>query len=182
MGRYACLFAATLLLLAGCSSVTVNRDYDEAVDFAALRTYAWQHAEQPQTGDARIDNDLIDERVRAAVDAELAAKGFARVEAAEADFQVAYFIDFKQRIGGSSVSFGVGAGNYGRYSGVGYNTAISDYEEGRLTIDIVDPHSGKNIWRGVGRRTTYEGGTPKKTTRIVNGAVARILKKFPPKT
>ena len=45
-------------LLAGCSSVSVSRDYDTNRDFTALQRYAWQHAEQPQTGDPRIDNDL----------------------------------------------------------------------------------------------------------------------------
>ena len=66
------LCCAASALLAGCSSVSVTRDYDVDVDFSGFKTYAWQHSEQPQTGNPRIDNDLIDERVRAAVNAELA--------------------------------------------------------------------------------------------------------------
>ncbi len=179
--KYALNFAAAVLLLAGCSSVSVTRDYDDSVDFLSLKTFAWQHATQPETGNPRIDNDLMDERVRSAVDAQLAEKGFLLVPKEEADYLVAYFVEYKQRIGGSSVSFGVGGSNHGRYGGVGYNTAVSDYDEGHLTIDIIDPASDKNIWRGVGRRTTYEGSSPKKMTKIINTSVSRILGKFPPK-
>ncbi|MEA2069507.1 MAG: DUF4136 domain-containing protein [Verrucomicrobiota bacterium] len=181
MTRLFFLGAAALSLLTGCSSVSVSRDYDVSTDFSKLKTFAWQHEEQPQTGNPRIDNDLIDERVRAAVNAELMAKGFRQGDKAEADFHVAYFVEYKQRISGSSVSFGIGGGSYGRHGGVGYNTGVSDYEEGHLTIDIVDPADGRNFWRGVGRRTSYDSNNPKKITKVVNSAVAGILKKFPPK-
>jgi len=179
--KQALCLAASALLLAGCSSVSVSRDYDESADFSSLKTYAWQHAVQPKTGNPRIDNDLMDERVRSAVDALLAQKGFVLADKENADCLVAYFVEYKQRIGGSSVSFGMGTGGYGRYGGVGYNTSVSDYDEGHLTIDIIDPASGKNIWRGVGRRTTYEGSSPKKMTKVINTSVSRILGKFPPK-
>lgn len=179
--KYMLYLAATTLLLAGCSSVSVSRDYDASVDFLSLKTYAWQHAVQPETGNPRIDNDLMDERVRSAVDALLAQKGFKLVPKEDADCLVAYFIEYKQRIGGSSVSFGAGTGSAGRYGGMGYNSSISDYDEGHLTIDIIDPATGKNVWRGIGRRTTYEGSNPKKMTKIINTSVSRILGKFPPK-
>jgi hypothetical protein len=181
MTRLYILGAAALTIFTGCSSVNVSRDYDVSTDFSKLKTFAWQHEEQPQTGNPRIDNDLIDERVRAAVNAELAGKGFRKVDKAGADFHVAYFVEYKQRIGGGSVSVGLGGGSYGRHGGVGYNTGVSDYEEGHLTLDIIDPSDGRNFWRGVGRRTSYDNSNPKKTTKVVNSAVAAILKKFPPK-
>jgi len=169
------------LFMAGCSSVSVTRDYDTAMDFSTLKTFAWQYADQPQTGNPRIDNDLIDNRVRAAVNTELSQKGFEQVEKESADFLVAYYIDYKQRISGNTISFGVGTGSYGRHSAVGYDTGITDYEEGHLTIDILNPADEKNFWRGVGRRRAYETSDPEKATELVNTAVARILKKFPPK-
>ena len=171
---------AAMAMLSGCSSVSVTRDYDSSNDFRMLRTYAWQHETQPKTDNPRIDNDLVDERVRSAVNALLAEKGYVLAAKADADFLVAYFIQYKQRIGGSSVSFGVGASRYNRYGSVGYNTTISDYDEGWLTIDIIDRESEKTIWRGVGIRSTYESSSPKKISKMVNHAVARILKDFPP--
>ncbi len=178
--KFLCLLVAATALLAGCSSITVNRDFDPAVDFSALKTYAWKHAVQPKTGSARVDNDLVDQRIREAVDAELAAKGFAKGEAAAADFLVAYYLEYKRRISGNTWSFGIGSGYYDGYGGVGYNTSISDYDEGCLTIDVIDRKRDKTIWRGVGIRATYEDAKPKKVTEIINKSVARILEDFPP--
>ena len=173
---------ASASLLTGCSSISVSQDYDVEFDFASLNTFAWKYAEQPETGNPRIDNDLMDRRVRSAVNAALARKGFRLVEAAEADFLVAYFIDYKQRIQGSSWNAGAGTGSYNRYGGVAYDTGIEDYEEGQLTIDLINPATDKNVWRGVGRRRSYETSNPEKVTKMVNSAVSKILKKFPPKT
>jgi hypothetical protein len=182
MNRPLFLGLLSVALLSGCSSVSVRRDYDPSVDFSALKTYAWQHAEQPNTGTPQIDNDLINDRIRAAVANELAKKGFDLVDKPEADFLVAYFLEYRQRLGGgSSISFGVGGGSFRRYGGVGYNPNMSDYEEAILTIDILNPANEKTYWRGVGRRNSYESSNPGKITKIVNSAVADILGIFPPK-
>ncbi len=181
MKREFFLYMVAVVVLSGCSSISVSRDYDETVNFSALKTFAWKDAVQPETGNPRIDNDLIDDRIRTAVNRELTAKGFRLAKQGFADFQVSYFVEYKQRIGGGTVSVGMGGGTGGRYGGVGYNTGISDYEEGHLTIDMIDPSDDKTFWRGVGRRTSYETSNPKKITKIVNQSVSGILKKFPPK-
>lgn len=168
-------------LLAGCSSVSVFRDYNTKTDFSGMKTFAWLHAEQPSTGNPRIDNDLHDERVRNAVNQSLSAKGFQSVDRAEADFLVAYFLEYDRKLSTGSVSVGMGRGEYGRYGGVGYNTGINEYDQSNLTIDIIDPANEKMIWRGVGTRTAYDGSSPEKMTKIVDESVSRILKKFPPK-
>lgn len=168
-------------LLAGCSSISVSRDYDTVADFSTLKTFTWEHAEQPKTGDPRIDNDLHDERVRNAVNHALAAKGFQLTDRADADFLVTYFVEYKRRLNSGSVSFGIGGGSYGRYGGAGYNTGVSEYDQVMLTIDMIDPASEKMVWRGVGRRSAYDGASPEKMTKIVNQSVSKILKKFPPK-
>lgn len=180
---FLCLIAAGFL--SGCSSVSVNRDFDSTFDFSQLKTYAWQHEMQPETGVPKIDNDLNDKRIRTAVEQDLALKGFQKVDQAAADFKVAYFMDFQQRIdgSGSSVSFGMGTGSAGRAGGVGWSSGgtISDYEEAQLMIDILNPENEEMIWRGRGRRRASSSSSPEKITATVNDAVTRILKKFPPK-
>lgn len=179
--KYSCTLAAAIALITGCSSISVSRDYDSTADFSALKTYAWKYDVQPKTGHARVDNDLVDQRVRDAVDAELSSKGFLKAPESGADFLVAYFIEYKQRISGNTWTFGVGSGFYDGFGGVGINTAISDYDEGYLTLDIIDRKTSKTIWRGVGRRSSYESSNPEKVTRIINKSTSRILKDFPPK-
>lgn len=168
-------------IISGCSSVSVKRDFDTATDFSPLKTFAWQHAEQPETGDPRVDNDLNDERIRNAISTTLSAKGFRAEERADADFLVAYFVDHQRKLSSSSVSVGMGRGSHGRYGGVGYNTGVSEYDQAILTIDIIDPSDEKTIWRGVGTRTAYTGSNPKKYVKRTNESVEKILKKFPPR-
>ena len=175
------LLAVSVGLLAGCSSVSVSRDYDTSADFSSLKTFAWQHAEQLQTGDPRIDNDLHDERVRNAVNQILTAKGFQLGDRADADFWVAYFVEYQRKLNSSSVSVGMGKSSYGRHGGVGYSTGVSEYDQAGLTIDIITPADEKTVWRGVGTRSAYSGSSPEKMTKIVNESVSKILKKFPPK-
>jgi len=174
------LLAVSAGFLVGCSSVSVNRDYDTTVNFSNLKTFAWQHADQPETGDPRIDNDLNDERIRNAINETLATKGFQLVKKADADFLVAYFVEHQRKLSSGSVSVGMGRSSYGRHGGVGYSTGVSEYDQAILTVDILNPADRKMIWRGVGSRATYEGSNPKKSTKIVNEAVSKILKKFPP--
>ena len=172
---------AAIALLSGCATVSVNRDYDDSVDFSRLHTYAWRHDTQPGTGQVRIDNDLLDRRIREAVERELAARRFERAGKLEADFLVAYYIEYKQRISGNAVMFGLGSGVFDAgFGSFGYNAAISDYDEGWLTLYVIDPLRGKTIWRGVGIRHTYESPDPRKVTRVIDKAVARILSGFPP--
>lgn len=167
-------------LLAGCSSVSVQRDYDTSVDFFGLKTFAWQYDKQPETGIPQIDNDLNDERIRRAINAALATKGLRLVPRAEADLFVAYFVDQQRKLNSGSVSVGMGRSSYGRHGSVGYNTGVSEYDQAILTIDLLAPADEKMIWRGVGTRVAYEGSNPDKFTEIVNEAVSKILKKFPP--
>jgi hypothetical protein len=185
MNKRMFLFSGSAVFLAGCSSVSVNRDYDSTFNFSALKTYAWQHDVQPETGNPRLDNDLNDRRIRSAVERELQAKGFVKADKSKADFLIAYFMDYQQRIDSSSGSFSVGMGrsSYGRAGSVGYNTggSVSDYEEAQLTIDFINPADEQMIWRGRGRRRASSSSKPEKITERTNDAVMRILKKFPPK-
>ncbi|MDF7806640.1 DUF4136 domain-containing protein [Pontiellaceae bacterium B12219] len=185
MNRYSFLCLASAAVLTGCSSVSTTRDFDESFNFSTLKTFAWQHGSQPLTGNPKIDNDLNDKRIRDAVETNLRAKGFVKVDKAEADCRVAYFMNFQQRIdgSGSTISFGLGTGSVGRAGGVGWSSGntISDYEEAQLIIDIINPADNEMIWRGQGERRAYSSSNPEKITDAVNDAVTRILKKFPPK-
>lgn len=175
------LLALSTGILSGCSSVSVKRDFDTSTDFTPLKTFAWQHAKQPETGDPQLDNDLNDERIRKAITANLSAKGFQAAERGKADFLVAYFVDHQRKLSSSSMSVGVGRSSYGRHGSVGYNTGVSEYDQSILTIDIIDPADEKTIWRGVGTRAAYSGSNPQKYAKRTNESVEKILKKFPPK-
>lgn len=174
------LIFCIVLVVSGCSSISVRRDFDAATDFSTFETYAWQHADQPRTGNPRIDDDLLDQRIRDAIDQTLSGKGYVRGNREDADLLVTYHLQYRQRITGTSIGFGMGVGTYGNHGSMGYTTSISDYDEGHLTIDLISRDTMKSVWRGVGVRGTYAASSPEKITRIVNQAVGRILSDFPP--
>lgn len=181
MARSILLILVTLFFLASCSSVSVQKDFDPSFDFSALRTFAWQTAAQPQTGDPKVDNDLRDGRIRNAVVEVMRDKGLKEVDAAEADLLLAYYVSFERRLDSSSVSVGFGRGSYGRYGGAGLSSGVTEYEQGRLTIDIINPDDDKTIWRGEGTRVVSGKAKPQEMEKKIREAVQKILKEFPPR-
>src|SRR5690349_4686524 len=53
---------------------TVKVDYDRDVDFSKFKTYAWQEGRSGA-------NPVVDKRIVQAIDAQLSARGWTRVEA-----------------------------------------------------------------------------------------------------
>lgn len=57
---------------------------------------------------------------------------------------------------------------------------IYEYEEGSLILDFVDPKTKNLIWRGSGKAQVDSAMTPESRDKLINEAVAKILKNFPP--
>ena len=177
---------AATLVLGGCSGVQVSQDYDPATNFKSMHAYRWESDTQEKTGDLRIDNPLRDTRIRAAVARQLSDKGFVQTEDGNATFLVRYQFTLRQKIesDGAGGGIGFGVGSYGRHGGVAIGTGnnIREYDEGTLTIDIVDAASPNLLWRGIGTQRYREYNDPEKTSRDINTLVETILVQFPPRT
>ncbi len=178
------LILLSVSIFFGCSTVQVGQDYDPAKTFSHLRTYDWQSKIQEKTGDPRVDNPLIDTRIRKAVDRSLMGKNYPKVSNGTPDFYVAYQFVIHRKIESDSLQSGVGFGfgSYGNFGGIGIGTGgdISEYDEGMLIIDIIDAKSGGLLWRGTGTRRVSLQSDPEKTTQNVNETVDKIMAQFPP--
>jgi len=174
--------AASVVFLVSCSGIRVSQDYEQGYNFAALKTFAWK----PETDNTYglKDNELVDKRIRVAIEKQLAAKSYKQVESATADFFVSYGMTIKQKLSSSNVSGGISIGrsSFGRFGSVGMSTGsqIDAYDQGTLLIDISDPQEGDLIWRGISTQAVYEHSSPDETTAIVNETVEKVLKQFPP--
>ncbi len=176
-------FGSLLLvaLLCGCATVRVNQDFDASADFAAYRTYAWFPGPQAETGHYLLDNPLIHARIRAAVDRELAAKGYRKVADGSPDLFVGTHVSFDRKLDVYTVNNYYGYGRYRRWGSVGWSeTRVQEYEEGTLIVDIAAAQARKLVWRGWGTRRLRRDPTPEKTTETIDRAVAEILAGFPP--
>lgn len=175
---------AAILAVVGCSGIRVSQDYDPVTDFASLKTFRWAADTQVGTGDARIDNPLRNSRIRSAVERLLQDKGYVLATEKGPSFLVRYQYDLRRQIesDGTAGGFGFGVGSYGRHGGIGIGTGnnVSEYDEGALVIDMVDPDSEALLWRGTGTQRFMEYADPEKTIEDINALVEKILAQFPP--
>ncbi len=181
--------ALLMVIVYGCSGVKVSQDYDPARDFSGLKTYSWQSETQSATGDVRVDNPLLNTRIRAAIERSVVQKGYTKVPYAVADFRINYQYTIRRTIGSDEVSTGIGfgIGGFGHRSGaaggigIGTGNSINEYDESMLVIDFIHAGSGDLAWRGIGTRRLSTQSDPEKTIAEINEIVDEIMAQFPPK-
>ncbi|MEM8883178.1 MAG: DUF4136 domain-containing protein [Planctomycetota bacterium] len=165
------------MLLVGCSTISTTYDFDPKADFSGLRSYSWR---QPVTeaGDDKVEetNPLVVQRVKRALDTQLAANGFTRRERG-GDFEIVFYLRSRER---TEVRQSYGAGYGYRYGGWGGTVDVYQYEEGSLIVDVINPKTSDAIWRGVARSALPRNPTPEQTDKLINEAVEKILQNFPP--
>ena len=147
-------------------------DFDKTANFAGFKTYAHKDG-------TKVGQELIDARILAAIDAQMAAKGFT-VSDASPDVFVVYHVAFDKQQDISTYSTGY-AGGYGRY-GWGYGggwgggsstTQVRDILIGTLVIDLADAKAGKLVWRGMGVKEVDTQAKPEKRDKSINNAVTK---------
>ncbi len=182
--------------LAGCSTIEVSIDYDSSEDFSRFTSFDLITELPEPTGDWRIDNPLLESRVRAAVENQMAAKGYKRATDGSADFLVGYHAAIERclsvEVMNSRYDYGPGSGSadYRYGHGWGYSRAWGPgpasrtytryYDEGSLILDIVTPHKKRLIWRGAAKAEIHEADSPRTKRERINEAVERMLGRFPP--
>lgn len=172
------------IVAVGCSGIEVSQDYNPTTDFSKLSSYGWQYDTQPETENVRLDNPLVDARIRAAIDRILTANGFQKVSAVDSDFLVSYQTTIQPRVTSNNVSgtVGFGRGSRGRYGGAAISTSprIREFDEGSIVIDVTDAKTMDLVWRGTATYEVKQHATPEATTESINAAVDKILAQFPP--
>lgn len=90
-GRAGRVGAALVALAVGCAApIRIATDHDPSADLAALRGWSWFAAPAGRGGDPRLDDPLLDARIRRAVEAELSIRGYPRTVGLDPDFLVTY--------------------------------------------------------------------------------------------
>lgn len=166
----AALLAVPALALAQKTSF----DYDKTANFATFKTYALKDG-------TKVGNPLIDNRIVAAIEAEMGAKGLTKSEASP-DVTVVYHIAFdKQK---DITAWSTGGGPYGYRWGGGWGTTdvrVNEILVGTLIIDIADAKKSELVWRGMGVREVDTQAKPERRDKNITQAVQKIMKNYPPK-
>lgn len=123
-------------------------------DFAVHKTYTWATVDRLATGDPRLDNNpFFRKALESSVERRLTMKGLEKRETGVADFEVRYYASVRQQ-----------------------------FDEGTITIDLVDARTGRLVWRGWTKE--YLDGVIDNQERLeerIDKAVSRIMEQFPPK-
>lgn len=174
------IFPLLLLgLLSGCSTNPVSYDYNPNVNFAAFNSYRWFDQAATGSSDPRINNDLLDTRIKSAIHHQLQARGYGQsTEEGDADFLINYKIAITERTEVDEIETGFSS----RFWQLGYHsdTSVREYDEVTLYIDIYEPTSQSLIWRGIRSYHYYKGGSVAQKDQRMYDMVAQILAGFPP--
>jgi hypothetical protein len=171
----------TLSVVAGfCLAQDVRYNYAAGQDFSKYRTYKWVEI----TGSDKL-NQLAEQQLQEAIDAEMTKKGLSKAQGDEADLFIAYqaAIGQEKQFSSYSTDWGYGPGWYGRYGGMSGGMTTGETTTiyvGQLTLDMYDPGQKQLVWRGSASKTLNPKAKPDKQKKNLEKAIAKLLKNFPP--
>jgi hypothetical protein len=130
---------------------------------------------------------LIDDRVRAAVEAQLTQKGLTQTSRDSAQLYVGYgVVDHTyEQISARRWGWGPGWGwRYYRW-GVAWPAEtrydINTYTDGTVVVSLVDAKTHREVWQGQAADVlSLPVVNPKVATKDIDKAVAKIFAKYPP--
>jgi hypothetical protein len=157
------------LVLTGCASTGVNSYVARGVDLREHRAFNWARDDARSTGDPRLDNNrFFQERVQAAVEEQLANRGFEKTDSP--DLIVRYHASMRQAIDNRRAD---------------RNDDCDEcwpevYDQGTLFIDFVDARTNRLVWRGWAKGS-IDGVIDDQTwmEQRIDEAVIRIMRKLP---
>lgn len=167
-------FVAMVCLALPAAAASVNVDYDKSADFSKYKTYA-RKAMTP------APSSLVQGRIDDALDRELSARGWRKVESG-ADVHVITHASVGKKTRITSDQFG-GYGGFrgGRGWGGGWGSThvnVNEIEVGTLLVDMVDAKSNQLVWRGIATATVSQKA--EKSEKKINKACKKLFKNFPP--
>jgi hypothetical protein len=188
MKHYASLSLTAALLLSGTFALASNvrTDYDHGTNFSKYHTYSW--------GPVKTSNPLYQDRVKAAVDKDLQAKGWQLV-ASGGSATVFATGNVKNEQETETMYDGLGGGwgggwGWGGFGGFGggfgsggfgeADTTVENQRVGHLVVDIFDGSSHHLLFRGVADHDLSNKAS--KNTKSLDKDIRDMFEKFPPKS
>ena len=160
------------MALTACATTNVRTYVVRGIDVQQYRTYSWGPADEQATGDPRLDNNrFFEERIAAAVERNLDARGFEKTAPGTSDVVVRYYASVEQLVNAD---------------GADLPYAVCDdcrpfvFDAGTIVIDLIDARSGRLAWRGWAE-SDIDGVVDNQAwmEKRVDEAVARILERLP---
>jgi len=174
----AVILSGLLPPFATAQSVTYN--YRPTQDFSRFKTYSFKDVQ-------KTDNPFVDERIAAAVAAQLATRGMTRDDRDPDVYVVvrqAFDTTPRTYVYGSPWGYGYGWGYPGFY-GYDWNpwyttVEVKNITVGTLTVDFQDAASDQLVWRGISAKRVHPMSKPSHVEKRINRRVSKMFEKYPP--
>jgi len=183
MHRFLAVILGGILTCSITFAQKIQVDYDHGANFTKYHTYSWGQAEAtPEV------NQLVQQRIVAQIEENLAKRGLKRVETG-GDLIVTYQATVKQQqqfttIGngcgwGWGPGWGYGYGYYGGYGGGISTTTVTETPIGTIVVDLLDPQANQLVFRGTA--TNKLSSKAEKNTKKLIKAMRKMFEKYPPR-
>jgi hypothetical protein len=177
------LVIVVLSLLAACTlAPDVQTDFDRTADFSRFHSFRFEG----RSGSGPDGyTSLTAQRVRAAIEREMKARGYV-LAAADADLLVNFSSGLQDRLRVVTRPGPWGPRSWGPWRDYwgpgwgwpGYWDTIEPYTENIITIDLIDREHRRMVWQGAARSITASRfGEPSEAE--IDAAVAAIFERFP---
>lgn len=180
------------VVLSACASKGFKPDYeyDTSYNYTQVRTYAFVDREHLRSISPMV-SDMTRSRVEQAIDTSMSTYGFQKVDPAQADVLLSYYVaaQEKQKITTTpSMNTGYyrchrcyGYGGYGYGGGMSNDVHVRNYTEGTFVIDIIDRKTDTGVWRSMIKAATRKKDTDAEREARLQLASDTMIQGFPPR-
>ncbi len=172
------------------AKLKARADFDKTTDFKAFQTWEWDAAGPGEVKLARASEDdpeavrrRIEPTLVAAVEREMAAKGFKRATAAAVpDIRVHYYV---------LVTVGIAAQTMGQFLPTVTEWGIPPYmpatqsfdvvQRGAIVLDVVSTKVAHVVWRGIAEGDIDKIKDDAERDEMIRDGVKELVKKLPRK-
>jgi len=180
-------YLSFVFLLASCAS-TAHIEKDDNADFSKYKTFAWIDKEGTGKHDRNRNNDLVEKKIREAVNKELEKTGW-REAKGNPDILLSYDMLVEKSVSQRSdpvYSNPFTRTFYNPYSRrfinvyypsrfMGYDEYDVPVREGTITISMIDARTDRTVWQGW---TTDEINNRNMSSKEIQNSVKAIFRKF----
>jgi hypothetical protein len=203
--KWLILPSALLFMLACARGQDIHYNYDRGTNFQSYRTYQWVDFQRgpggpskadvpaglpnlpvgppPMSGSNVPDDQLLDQDIKRAVDAQLAEKGLTKVDKG-GDLLVGYQAHVREEksinLWGSGTNGLLGGGPYWGSGFSSLQGQTSTIPIGTLVVGLYDPARKQLIWRGDVSKTIDLKKDPNKNYGNLQKATVKLFKSYPP--
>ena len=133
-------------------------------------TFAWEPITPGNVADGQpaLNNDIIEARLRSAIEAALIARGYRRATApAEADLIISYRLSLEEQQELTLQQRGICGPRFGCAAG-GYDLHQASFTQGKLILDLKEGRSGALVWRAISdKRVKAKDASQKKLDKAL---------------